>query len=131
MAPRNNDSKTYAVQVVNNALPDDETQKLLTFFKENLARYKLNSNGKKLKALIIDDIQYRYNPTKPMSNKFKNKLESKRKTNEYRACQIKEQSATDTVQKITIRQRAKITEDQNAFKSSSNAYTISIFILRD
>ena len=75
------------------------TPKLLTFFKENLARYKLNSNGKKLKTLIIDDNQYRYNPTNPISNKFKNKLERKRKTNEYRACQIKEQSATDTVKK--------------------------------
>ena len=107
------------------------TPKLLTFFKENLARYKLNINGKKLKTLIIDDNQYRYNPTKPISNKFKNKLERKRKTNEYRACQIKEQSATDTVKKNAIRKRAKITEDQSAFKSYSNAYTISIFILRD
>ena len=56
---------------------------------------------------------------------MKSKLEKKRKTNEYRAYQIKEQSATDTVKKYAIRKRATITEERSAFKSYSNAYTIS------
>ena len=104
--------------------------KLLSFFsKKILARYQLNNQGKKLKTLIIDDSQYRYNPTKPISNKLKSKLEKKRRTNEYRAYQIKELAATDTVRKFAIRKRATITEEQSAFKAYANAYNTSqIFI---
>ena len=105
--------------------PDDDTKTVKFLLKENLARYKLNNKGKKLKTLIIDDNQYRYNPTKPISNKLKSKLEKKRQTNEYRAYQIKELAATDTVRKFAIRKRATITEEQSAFKAYANAYTIS------
>ena len=114
---------------MNNELPDDDTKTVKFLLKENLARYKLNiganNKGKKLKTLIIDDNQYRYNPTKPISNKLKSKLEKKRRTNEYRAYQIKELAATDTVRKFAIRKRATITEEQSAFKAYANAYTIS------
>ena len=111
---------------MNNVLPpDDDTKTVKFLLKENLARYKLNNKGKKLKTLIIDDNQYRYNPTKPISNKLKSKLEKKRQTNEYRAYQIKELAATDTVRKFAIRKRATITEEQSAFKAYANAYTIS------
>ena len=58
--------------------------------------------------MIIDNSQYRYNPTRPTSNKLKSKLEKKRKTHEYRAYQIKELAATDTVKKFAIRKRATI-----------------------
>ena len=105
---------------MNNELPDDDTKTVKFLLKENLARYKLNRRGKKLKTLIIDDNQYRYNPTKPISNKLKSKLEKKRQTNEYRAYQIKELAATDTVRKFAIRKRATIT-----FNAYANAYTIS------
>ena len=109
-----------------NELPDDDTKTVKFLLKENLARYKLNNKGKKLKTLIIDDNQYRYNPTTPISNKLKSKLEKKRQTNEYRAYQIKELAATDTViRKFAIRKRATITEEQSAFKAYANAYTIS------
>ena len=111
---------------MNNVLPpDDDTKTVKFLLKENLARYKLNSKGKKLKTLIIDENQYRYNPTKPISNKLKSKLEKKRQTNEYRVYQIKELAATDTVRKFAIRKRATITEEQSAFKAYANAYTIS------
>ena len=110
---------------MNNELPDDDTKTVKFLLKENLARYKLNNKGKKLKTLIIDDNQYRYNPTKPISNKLKSKLEKKRQTNEYRAYQIKELAATDTVRKFAIRKRATISEEQSAFKAYANAYTIS------
>ena len=110
---------------MNNELPDDDTKTVKFLLKENLARYKLNNKGKKLKTLIIDDNQYRYNPTKPISNKLKSKLAKKRRTNEYRAYQIKELAATDTVRKFAIRKRATITEEQSAFKAYANAYTIS------
>ena len=111
---------------MNNVLPpDDDTKTVKFLLKENLARYKLNNKGKKLKTLIIDENQYRYNPTKPISNKLKSKLEKKRQTNEYRAYQIKELAATDTVRKFAIRKRATITEEQSAFKAYANAYTIS------
>ena len=111
---------------MNNVLPpDDDTKTVKFLLKENLARNKLNNKGKKLKTLIIDDNQYRYNPTKPISNKLKSKLEKKRRTNEYRAYQIKELAATDTVRKFAIRKRATITEEQSAFKAYANAYTIS------
>ena len=50
---------------MNNELPDDDTKTVKFLLKENLARYKLNRRGKKLNTLIIDDNQYRYNPTKP------------------------------------------------------------------
>ena len=110
---------------MNNELPDDDTKTVKFLLKENLARYKLNRRGRKLKTLIIDDNQYRYNPTKPISNKLKSKLEKKRQTNEYRAYQIKELAATDTVRKFAIRKRATITEEQSAFKAYANAYTIS------
>ena len=83
---------------MNNVLPPDDDTKIVKFLlKENLERYKLNNNGKQLKAIIIDSNQYRYNPSKPISNKLKSELESKRKTNEYRAYQIKELAAADTV----------------------------------
>ena len=110
---------------MNNELPDNDTKTVKFLLKENLARYKLNKKGKNLKTLIIDDNQYRYNPTKPISNKLKSKLEKKRQTNEYRAYQIKELAATDTVRKFAIRKRATITEEQSAFKAYANAYTIS------
>ena len=110
---------------MNNELPDDDTKTDKFLLKENLARYKLNNKVKKLETLIIDDNQYRYNPTKPISNKLKSKLEKKRRTNEYRAYQIKELAATDTVRKFAVRKRATITEEQSAFKAYANAYTIS------
>ena len=111
---------------MNNVLPpDDDTKTVKFLLKENLARYKLNNKGKKLKTLIIDDNQYRYNPTKPISNKLKSKLAKKRRTNEYRAYQIKELAATETVRKFAVRKRATITEEQSAFKAYANAYTIS------
>ena len=111
---------------MNNELPpDDDTKTVKFLLKENLARYKLNNKGKKLKAIIIDNNQYRYNPSKPISNKLKSELESKRKTNEYRAYQIKELAATDTVKKFAKRRRATIIEENNAFKAYANAYTIS------
>ena len=97
------------------------TQKLLTFFFKKIARYKLNNKGKKIKAIIIGNNPNRYNPTKPKSNKLKSKFEKKRKTNEYKAYQIKEQSATDTVKKIAIRKTATTTEEQSAFKAYANA----------
>ena len=106
---------------MNNELPDDDTKTVKFLLKENLARYKLNNKGKKLKTLIIDDNQYRYNPIKPISNKLKSKIEKKRRTNEYRAYQIKELAATDTFKKNAVRKRATIT----AFKAYANAYTIS------
>ena len=56
---------------------------------------------------------------------MKTKLEKKRQTHEYRAYQVKELAATDTVKKIAIRKRATITEEQSAFKAYANAYTIS------
>ena len=62
---------------MNNELPDDDTKTVKFLLKENLARYKLNNKGKKLKTLIIDNKQYRYNPTKPISNKLKSKLEKR------------------------------------------------------
>ena len=83
---------------MNNVLPrDDDTKTVKFLLKENLARYKLNNKGKKLKAIIIDNNQYRYNPSNPISNMLKSELERKRKTYEYRAFQIKELAATDTV----------------------------------
>ena len=116
----------YLDYLMNNELPpDDDTKTVKFLLKENLARYKLNNKGKKLKAIIIDNNQYRYNPSKPISNKLKSELESKRKTNEYRAYQIKELAATDTVKKFAIRRRATIIEENNAFKAYANAYTIS------
>ena len=40
---------------MNNVLPpDDDTKTVKFLLKENLARYKLNNKGKKLKTLIID-----------------------------------------------------------------------------
>ena len=56
---------------------DDDTKTVKFLLKENLARYKLNNKGKKNKALIIDDNQCSYNPTKPISNKLKSKLEKR------------------------------------------------------
>ena len=107
---------------MNNELPDDDTKTVKFLLKENLARYKLNNKGKKLKTLITDDNQYRYNP---ISNKLKSKIEKKRRTNEYRAYQMKELAATDTVRKFAARKRATITEEQNVFKAYANAYTVS------
>ena len=123
----------YLDFLMNNVLPpDDDTKTVKFLLKENLARYKLNNKGKKLKAIIIGNNQYRYNPSKPRGNKLKSELESKRKTNEYRAYQIKELAATDTVKKFAIRRRATITEENSAFKAYANAYTISnIFIWKD
>ena len=95
--------------------------------KENLARYKLNSKGKKLKTIVIDNTQFRYNPTKPISNKLKSK-EKKRKTNEYRAYQIKEQSATGTVKKNAIRKRATIPKNRVHLKRMPMLTPSQIFI---
>ena len=53
------------------------------------------------------------------------KLEKKRQTHAYRAYQMTELAATDTVKKIAIGKRATITEEQSAFKAYANAYTIS------
>ena len=73
---------------------------------------------------MIDNTQFRYNPTKPISNKLKSK-EKKRKTNEYRAYLIKEQSASGTVKKKCCKKKSNNTQEQSAFKAYANAYTIS------
>ena len=60
---------------------------------------------------------------------LKSKPAKKRRTNEYRAYQIKELAATETVRIFGVRKRATTTtEEQSAFKTYANAYTIKIFI---
>ena len=113
---------------MNNELPDDDTKTVKFLLKENLARYKLNNKGKQLKTLIIDDNQYRYNPTKPISKKLKIKIEKKRRTNEYRAYQIKELAATDTFKNIAVRKRATITEDRVHLKRMLMLTPSQIFV---
>ena len=61
---------------------------------------------------------------------LKSKPAKKRRTNEYRANQIKELEATETVRKFAVRKRATITEEQSAFKAYANPYTISNFHLK-
>ena len=44
--------------------PDDDTKTVKFLLKENLATYKLNNKGKKLKTLIIDDNSIQIQPHK-------------------------------------------------------------------
>ena len=117
---------------MNRDLPPDENTKIVKFvLKENLGQYKLNNKGKKLKTIIIGNTQYRYNPNKPISNKLSKRLQSIKKTNEYKANQIRERVSTRTVLKHAIKKKATITEERSAFKAYANAYTISNIHLKE
>ena len=109
---------------MNRDLPPDENTKAIKFMlKENLGRYKLNRKGKKLKTIVIDDKEYRYNPEKPISKKLEKKLQSfKELSREYKANAIRERVSTRTVLKHAIRKKATITEERSAFRAYANAY---------
>ena len=65
----------------------------------------MNNRGKKLKTVKIGNTQYRYNPDKPISNKLPKQLQSVKKTNEYKANQIRERVGTRTVLKHAIKKK--------------------------
>lgn len=116
---------------MNRDLPPDENTKAIKFMlKENLGRYKLNNRGKKLKTIIYDNKEYRYNPEKPISKKLEKKLETFKKTNEYKAHKVKQEEAFNTVKKHVIKKKATINETASAFRAYANSYTISNISLK-
>lgn len=111
---------------MNRHLPPDENTKIVKYIlKEKVGHYKVNNKGRKLKTIVIENKQYRYNPDKPLSNKLIKELERVRKANKYKAFKEREEEGIKTVLKYAIRKKAKITEERSAFRSYSNAYTIS------
>ena len=117
---------------MNRDLPPDENTKIVKYLlKENLGEYKVNNKGKKLKTIIIGNNQYRYNPEKPISNRLSKRLEAVKKTNDYKANQIRERVGARTVLKHAIKKKAVITEERSAFRAYANAYTISNIHLKE
>ena len=108
-----------------NLAPDENTKIVKYILKNNVGQYKLNKKGKQLKTIIIGSNQYRYNADKPLSKKLIKQLESVKKTNEYKANQIRERVGTRTVLKHAVKKKATITEERSAFRAYANAYTIS------
>ena len=117
---------------MNRDLPPDENTKIVKYLlKENLGEYKVNNKGKQLKTIIIGNNQYRYNPEKPISNRLSKRLEAVKKTNDYKANQIRERVGARTVLKHAIKKKAVITEERSAFRAYANAYTISNIHLKE
>ena len=79
-------------------LPPNENTKIVKYLpKEKLGECKVNNKGKKLKTKIIGNNQYRYNPEKPISNRLSKRLEAVKKTNDYKANQIRERVGTRSI----------------------------------
>ena len=94
--------------------------------QENLGEIKLNDKGKQLKKIIIDNREYTYNKNKPLSNKLKKKLNRIAQSNQYRAREIlKKAKVKKTLKSYAIKQKAHITNEESAFKSYTNSYSIS------
>ena len=109
-----------------NLAPDENTKIVKNILKNNVGQYKLNKKkAKTKKTIIIENNQYRYNADKPISKKLIKQLESVKKTNEYKANQIRERVGTRTALKHAIKKKATITEERSAFRAYANAYTIS------
>ena len=60
-----------------------------------------------------------------------NRLEAVKKTNDYKANQIRERVGARTVLKHAIKKKAVITEERSAFRAEANAYTISNIHLKE
>ena len=87
-------------------------------------------NGKRAKAIIIENKRFRYNKDKPLSNKIKEKLLKLHQTPEFRSYDVEKNArARETInKKLTshaIKRKAVITDEQSALKAYTNQYTIS------
>jgi len=65
---------------MNNALPPDDDKNCEVSSPRKFANYKLNNSCKQLKTIFIDKSRYRYSPSRPIGNRLKSELASKRKT---------------------------------------------------
>ena len=79
----------------------------------------------------MENNQYRYNPETPISNRLSKRLQAVKKTNDYKANQIRERVGARTVLKHAVKKKAVITEERNAFRAYANAYTISNIRLKE
>jgi len=95
-----------------------------------IGEIKTNKKGKQLKSIIIDGKTYRYNKDKPLTKKLKHNLSNIEATNKYKASKILKQvfdkhKVSMALRKYAITQKATITDEQSAFKSYVNAFSIS------
>ena len=104
---RENQNENFIANNMNRDLSPDENTKVVKYLlKENLGEYKVNNKGKQLKTIIIGNNQYKYNPEKPISNRLSKRLEAVKKTNDYKANQIRERVGARTVLKHAIKKKS-------------------------
>ena len=92
---------------MNRELVPDENSKIVKYLlKENLGEYKVNNRGKKLQTIIIGNNKYRYNPEKPICNRLSKRLQAVKKTNDYKANQVRERVGARTVLTHAIKKKS-------------------------
>ena len=95
-----------------------------------IGNIKTNNKGNELKSIIINDKTYRYDKDKALTKTLLKTLSKIEKSNKYRATKILNQASDknkvrSALKKYAITQKATITEEQSAFNSYVNSYSIS------
>ena len=95
-----------------------------------MGKIKTNNKGKGLKPIVINDKTYRYNKDKPLTNTLRNTLSKIEKSKKYSDSEILNQAsnkneARSALKEYAITQKATITDEQSAFKSYVNLFSIS------
>ena len=94
-----------------------------------LGSITINNKGKQLKSIIINDKTYRYDKDKALTETLIKTLSKIEKSNKYKATKILNQASgknkvRSALKKYAITQKATITNEQSAFKSYVNAFSM-------
>ena len=93
----------------------------------------VKKNDRETNFIKIGEKRYRYNKSKPLTDLFKKKLHKVKQTIDYKRHELVEKKDAKWLNvdknkaliKIQRNFKAKITEEQSAFKNYANSYSIS------
>ena len=93
----------------------------------------LKRNGRELKKLKIGEKTYNYDKSKPLTDRLKRKLTTVKQTLDYKKYELKEKrdikwvnlDKNKALTRIQKRFKANISDEQSAFKSYANSYSIT------
>ena len=98
--------------------------------KNDMAEIPKRGN-KNLKSIIIDGRRFRYNKDKPISNALQKKLDTYKKTQEYKSHitnsvrnTVFEKRVENSLKTYVMKKRARVVNVQRAFKRYANSFTL-------
>ena len=98
--------------------------------KNDMAEIPKRGN-KNLNSIIIDGRRFRYNKDKPISNTLQKKLDTYKKTQEYKSHitnsvrnTVFEKRAENALKTYVMKKRARVVNVQRAFKRYANSFTL-------